>query len=63
MKTLIYLKGGAVIDVELEKFTTTGNGDGLSRFKWTSAEGAMRKLHTINLNEIAAVVIDDGDDE
>ena len=58
-KLEIYLKSGAVIqvdaaDVETERNRITGD---LTAIRWTAPEHWKRKLHSVNLQDIAAVVV------
>ena len=55
----IHLKSGSVLtvdatDVSTKRITATGE---LTQMNWVTPEGAKRKLHSIGLEDIAAVVV------
>lgn len=55
----IVLKSGAEVVAELEDVKTTRNtmSGELTEMTWTTPEGWRTKLHTIQLDQIAAIVV------
>ena len=63
MRIQVTFKGGAQIEADVEEFETAPSAlDGaLNRINWTTPGNWTRKLHTIELSEVAAIVaIEDG---
>lgn len=63
MKAQVTLRSGAQIEFDVTDLTTRRSPvtGGLIGLDWTSPDGWMRKLHTIAVEEIAAIVmIQDG---
>lgn len=54
----IYLKSGAVLTVDCTEITSRRSTmtDELVGLEWTTPDNAKRKLHRIQLSEIAAIV-------
>ncbi|WP_020525860.1 hypothetical protein [Catelliglobosispora koreensis] len=59
MKAQITLRSGAQIEAEVEDLTTTRNRltNELTGLEWTSVDCWQRKLHTIEVSEIVAIVL------
>lgn len=61
----IALKGGAVIEadvIEVETARSRVTGE-LTRIRWEHTPNARRRLHTVEVFEIAAVVLVDDEDD
>jgi hypothetical protein len=63
MKVQIVFKSGAQIEADVDEISTFRNQltNEITKLKWTTPDGWKRKLHTIQLSEIAAIVIIDPD--
>lgn len=59
MRAQITLRSGAQIEVDVTELTTGRSpvSNGLNSLKWTTPEQWARKLHTIEMGEIAAIVM------
>ena len=59
MKMRVFLKSGADFTVDVEEFTTKRNqmSGELTSMNWTTPENWKAKLHTLQLEEVAAVVV------
>jgi hypothetical protein len=58
MKMEITLKSGTQIEVDVTEFTTGRNGlNELAKLNWTTPENWKRKLHTLEMDQIAAIVV------
>jgi len=64
MRVQITLKNGVQIEVDVDKLSTARNQstNELTRLNWVTPEGWKRKLHTINLEEIVAIVVIEDED-
>lgn len=61
LRAQITLKNGVQIEFEVEKLETTRNRltGAMTEIKWTTPAGWKRKLHTIDPEQIAAIVVID----
>jgi hypothetical protein len=61
MRVQITLKNGVQIEADVDEFSTFRNQltNEITKLNWSTPEGWKRKLHTINLEEIVAIVLFD----
>lgn len=59
MKAKIYLKSGASLEFDIEGLTTSRHAitNGFTGMKWTTPDDWTSKLHTIEMDQVAAIVI------
>jgi hypothetical protein len=58
VKALIIFKSGATVEVDIERFSTKKNvmSGAITELKWETPDDWTSKLHTVQLDEIAAIV-------
>jgi hypothetical protein len=59
MRAQITLRGGAQIEVDITDLTTNRSpvSGGLTSLEWTTPDEWARKLHTVAVEEIVAIVV------